>query len=255
MRWKGWRGQGVNPEENVVPLVKNAFKEWRRMALGEGERLSWKKSPLRADVFMYFRKLMMAVCVGAVCGAPLMVCGQQAESATTSEKQLPPEVKEFQALEDQWSTAVVKNDQYTMEFLLSPLYVDISSTGDVTTRNQQIAELFDKDTEPISMEQRVVSVREFGDTAIVSGTYIVKYRAGSGVKEERGIFTHIYNRSMRHWTCVNAQRTAVVELAANKPKSSTQKKSDAEEPFHIPFFHKGAQPSQTAKAPANIPPN
>jgi len=36
--------------------------------------------------------------------------------------------------------------------------------GDVTTRNQQIAMLFQKGDEPVSMEQRVVSVRTFGDT-------------------------------------------------------------------------------------------
>lgn len=198
----------------------------------------------------------MAICVLALCSAAGLTHAQlrQAESAAPVQ-QLPPEVKEFQALEDQWSEAVVKNDSYTMEFLLSPLYVDISATGDVRTRNQQIAALLDKGDGPVSMQQRVVSVREFGDTAIVSGTYIVKYRANGGVKEERGIFTHIYNRAQRHWACVNAQRTAVVELASNKQKTSGQKKSDAEEPFHIPFFHKGAEPSQSATGPTNLPPN
>jgi ketosteroid isomerase-like protein len=205
---------------------------------------------------MHFRRSWIAVCVIAVCSTAGLTHAQlrQAESAAPGQ-QLPPEVKEFQALEDQWSEAVVKNDSYTMEFLLSPLYVDISATGDVTTRNQQIAELLDKGDGPVSMQQRVVSVREFGDTAIVSGTYIVKYRANGGVKEERGIFTHIYNRAQRHWACVNAQRTAVVEMASNKQKASAQKKSDAEEPFHIPFFHKGAQPSQSATGPTNLPPN
>lgn len=179
---------------------------------------------------------------------------QQAESTAPGQTQ-SPEIKEFQGLEDQWSTAMVKNDQYTMEFLLSPLYVDISSTGDVTTRNQQIAELFDKGgSQPISMQQRVVSVREFGDTAVVSGTYIVKYRTGSSVKEERGIFTHVYNRSRMHWACVNAQRTAVLDLTPGKQKAD-QKKSDASEPFHIPLFYKGKQPSRSATAPTDLPPN
>ena len=205
---------------------------------------------------MHFRQFLTAICVFVVSAAPGTVRAQQAESAGPGGAQQPPAVKEFQSLEDQWSNAVVKDDQYTMEFLLSPVYVDISATGEVTTRNQLIAGLFDKGSaEPVSMQQRVVSVREFGDTAIVSGTYIVKNRATGGLKEERGIFTHVYNRVQRHWACVNAQRTAVVELAANKQKASAQKKSDAEEPFHIPFFHKGAEPSQTATAPANIPPN
>jgi hypothetical protein len=44
---------------------------------------------------------------------------------------------------------------------------------------------------------------------------------------------------------VNAQRTAVVDLAPGKQKAS-QKKSEASEPFHIPLLYQGAQPSQSA---------
>jgi ketosteroid isomerase-like protein len=188
-----------------------------------------------------------------LCGVAGSVRAQQAQSVAPGQPQQPPEVKEFQGLEDQWSNAVVKNDQYTMEFLLSPLYVDISSTGDVTTRNQQIASLFEKGDDPISMQQRVVTVREFGDTAIVSGTYIIKWRANGNVKEERGIFTHIYNRSRMHWACVNAQRTAVLDLTPGKQKASS-KKSDAPEPFHIPLLYQGATPMESATGQNNTPP-
>jgi hypothetical protein len=194
---------------------------------------------------MRYKPLFFAILMSALCGVTGTVRAQQTAPAAPGQTQQPPEVKEFQGLEDQWSNAVVKNDQYTMEFLLSPLYVDISSTGDVTTRNQLIAGLFDRGAEPVSMQQRVVTVREFGDTAIVSGTYIVKSRANGGVKEERGIFTHVYNRSQRHWACVNAQRTAVVDLAPAKSQKAS-KKSDAPEPFHIPLLFKGAEPAQSA---------
>jgi ketosteroid isomerase-like protein len=179
-----------------------------------------------------------------VCAAPGLRA-QQAQSIAAGQTQ-PPEVKEFQAYEDQWSMAVVKGDQYGLENLLSPLYVDISATGDVTTRNQQIADLFVKDgTEPVTMEQKVVSVRTFGDTAIVSGTYIVRFKTSGGLREERGIFTHVYTRQRSHWACVNAQRTAVVDLTPGK-QQKTQQKSDAPMPFHIPLFHPGAQSSQPA---------
>ena len=115
---------------------------------------------------MHLKFLLSAVCVCTL-GSSITLCAQQAESVIPGQQQ-PPEVKEFQGYEDQWSNAVVKNDQYTLEFLLSPVFVNISATGDVTTRNQQIASLFDKGDEPISLEQRVVSVRTFGDTAVVS---------------------------------------------------------------------------------------
>lgn len=201
---------------------------------------------------MSLKRFFFTVMATALCAAA-SARAQQAESVVPGQP-APPEIQQFQALEDQWSNAVVKNDQYTLEYLLSPVYVNIASNGDVTTRNQQIAQLFDKTAEPISMEQRVVSVRTFGDTAVVSGTYIVKVRTNSGDREERGIFTHVYNRSHNHWACVNAQRTAVVDL--DPAKKNQQKKSNATEPFHIPFFYKGAQSTQTASGQAaNTPPN
>ncbi|HEX4065558.1 MAG TPA: nuclear transport factor 2 family protein [Acidobacteriaceae bacterium] len=202
---------------------------------------------------MRFRLFFAFVFVGTLCTASSLRA-QQAQSATQGQPQ-PPEIKQFQALEDQWSTAVVKNDQYTLEYLLSPVMIDIASSGDVTTRNQQIAMLFTRDEDPVSLEQRVVSVRTFGDTAIVSGTYVVKFRTNNGNREERGIFTHVYNRMHDHWACVNAQRTAVVDLTPGTKKAAQQKKSEALEPFHIPFFYKGAQPSQTAAGAPNPPQN
>jgi ketosteroid isomerase-like protein len=176
---------------------------------------------------------------------------QQAQSVAPGQA-LPPEVKLFQGLEDKWSVAVVNKDQYAMDLLLSPVYVGISSTGEVTTRNQQIADMFDKGApQPVSMQQRVVSVRLFGNTAVVSGTYDITLQTAGRNREERGIFTHVYTQAQDRWECVNAQRTAVVDLSPDsgkKKKKAKQTKSDAAEPFHIPLFHKGATSTQTANS-------
>lgn len=202
---------------------------------------------------MFCKQLTNAILVCALAGGTVLVA-QQAQSVTSAQTQ-PPEVKEFQGYEDQWSNAIVKSDQYGLELLLSPLYVDISATGDVTTRNQQIAQLFQKGAGLQSMEQRVVSVRLFGDTAVVSGTYIIKWRVNGSMREERGIFTHVYARAHNKWACVNAQRTAVVDLTPGKQK--TQQRSNAAEPFHIPLVYKGADSTQPASAQGNAatPPN
>lgn len=190
---------------------------------------------------MNCKSLFIAVTMSVLGGSAGTLYAQQAQSVVPGQPQ-PPEVKEFQGYEDQWSNAVVKDDQYTLEFLLSPVFINISSTGDVTTRNQQIARLFDKGEEPVSLEQRVISVRTFGDTAVVSGTYIAKSRTHGAVREERGIFTHVYNRARNHWACVNAQRTAVVDLTPGRQKAS--RKGDGSEPFHLPFFPRGTQSKQ-----------
>lgn len=201
---------------------------------------------------MLQKPFLIAVCALSLCGAG-SAWAQQAESLTPGQAKLPA-VAEFQKLEDQWSVAVIKADQYTMEYLLSPMYVDISASGDVNTRNQLIAQLFDKGAEPVSLEQKVVSVREFGDTAVVSGTYITRWRTEGKGREERGIFTHVYEQQHGHWVCVNAQRTAVVEMTPGK-KQKAQAKSDAAEPFHIPFFHKGADAATTAESGPPVPQN
>ncbi|HTD55237.1 MAG TPA: nuclear transport factor 2 family protein, partial [Silvibacterium sp.] len=98
-------------------------------------------------------------------------------AAQQSAPQQPPEIVQFQKLEDQWSDAEAKRDQYQLELLMSPVLVNISATGEVTTRNQQIAQLYEKSgSQLVSMEQRVVNVRTFEDTAVVDGTYIIKWK-------------------------------------------------------------------------------
>lgn len=173
---------------------------------------------------------------------------QQTQSVAPGQA-LPPEVKLFQGLEDKWSVAVVNKDQYAMDLLLSPVYVGISSTGEVTTRNQQISDMFDKGApQPASMLQRVISVRTFGGTAVVSGTYEITWKIDGRDREERGIFTHVYTQAQNRWECVNAQRTSVVDTTPGsaKKKKAKNSTSDAEQPFHIPLLHKGAASTQPA---------
>lgn len=187
--------------------------------------------------------ILLAACAVLISG---MAYGQQ-QAAPSGQ---PPEIAQFQKLEDQWSDALMKRDQYSLENLISPLYVDISSDGEITTRNQQIALLYEKSgPQPVSMEQRVVNVRTIEDVAVVDGTYIEKTKLNGAVHEERGIFTHVYQHARGNWACVNAQRTAIIEKAADeKPAHKTAKKSTAELPFHIPLFHQGSESSQPAPA-------
>jgi len=171
-----------------------------------------------------------------------------AVTPTTANAAQSTEIKEMQKLEDQWSDAVVKRDQYGLELLLSPLYVGISANGEVSTRNQQIALLFNKSTDPLTMEQRVISARMLGDIAVVNGTYIARRKNGPDTLEERGIFTHVFQRVRSNWMCINSQRTIVAEDSSAKQK--TAKKSNAELPFHVPFLFKGSESAKQQPGPA-----
>lgn len=165
---------------------------------------------------------------------------------TEQPAQQPPQIAQFQQIEDQWSTALVKQDQFTLETLLSPTFIDLSSSGEILTRNQQVANMFQKGLpQPVSMEQRVVNVRIIEDVALVDGTYIERTKLNGVQHEERGIFTHVYQHVREVWVCVQSQRTAVVEQS-NEKKKSAKKKSDAELPFHIPFTRQNSDSTQPA---------
>lgn len=144
-----------------------------------------------------------------------------------------PEVRQFQKIEDSWSNAINVRDQYSLELVLSPLFVDVSATGDITTRNQQLAQLITGEDKTMHLEQRVITVRMLGDTAVTNGTYVLHHKSGSAQMDEKGVFTHVFERNRGGWVCVNSQRTL---LRADAPGKSKKRASDAELPFHIPLF-------------------
>jgi ketosteroid isomerase-like protein len=152
-------------------------------------------------------------------------------SVTTSES---PEIREFQKIEDSWATAISDRDQYALELVLSPLFVDVSASGDITTRNQQVAFVITGEDKTIHLEQRVITVRMLGDIAVANGTYTLHHKVVSAEVNEKGIFTHVFERSHGGWLCINSQRTVLREDSNAKQK----KQSNAELPFHIPLFSK-----------------
>ena len=145
-----------------------------------------------------------------------------------------PELIAFQKIEDTWSDAVNQRDQYGLELVMSPLFVDVSAAGDITTRNQQVADLLTGDDKTVHLEQRVVAVRMLGDTAVANGTYVLHHKVGSAQVDEKGVFTQVFERQHGRWMCINSQRTLLREDAPGKGK----RKSNAELPFHFPFFSK-----------------
>jgi ketosteroid isomerase-like protein len=180
-----------------------------------------------------------------------------AAQQTTKAGAVPPEFREMQQVEDRWDDAITKRDQYGMELVLAPQYIGISASGDVVTRNQQIAHLFVKNSGPLSLEQKVVSVRFVGEVAIVNGTYVMTWKGEKGPIVEKGIFSHVFEHVRNTWLCLNSQRTVVTEetkgaAAREKPKL---KPSDAELPMHVPLVYKGPESTQPPPAPgSNQPP-
>jgi len=182
--------------------------------------------------------------------AVLLACGFAAAQTPASDPAVPapppaaepgvtttvsPEVAQFQKIEDSWSDAVDRRDQYALELVLSPLFVDVSAQGDVTTRNQQVVQVISGQDKSLNLTQKVITVRMLGDIAVANGTYTLHHKVNSSEVEEKGVFTHVFERVRGGWLCINSQRTVLRQDANSKQK----KQSTTESPFHIPFLTKG----------------
>ncbi|HWA96307.1 MAG TPA: nuclear transport factor 2 family protein [Terracidiphilus sp.] len=142
----------------------------------------------------------------------------------------PQSLDEFQKIEDSWSNAINARDQYSLELVLSPLFVDVAATGDISTRNQMVAYLISGQDKSLRLEQKVITVRMMGDAAVVNGTYVLHHQTGSGPVDDKGVFTHVFQRTRSRWVCMNSQRTLVREEATEKGK----KGSKPDHAFHLP---------------------
>ena len=154
-----------------------------------------------------------------------------------------PEIRELQKVEDSWDDAMNKRDQYGLELVLSPLFVNVSATGDVTTRNQQVVAQNNQEDKTATTDARVITVRVLGDVAVANGTYTYTHKLNGNEVAEKGVFTHVFQRQHGNWVCLNAQRTLLREEAPGKKTAKAKTKSDADLPFHIPLFSKSDKSS------------
>jgi hypothetical protein len=193
---------------------------------------------------LFFFETLVVFCL-LFSAVPL--CAQQQTHATQTSP-LTDEQK-FQQVEDRWSEAINKRDQYVLELVLAPELIDIAATGDVTTRNQQISMLFQKGTGPRSINQRVVKVRVLGNIAVVIGSYTEQLRVNDKAVQQKGVFTHVYQNIRGNWLCINAHRTAAGEPVRQKARGSKKQNS-----LSNPLLH-GANSFIGAQAAASTPQN
>src|SRR5208337_5537548 len=89
---------------------------------------------LRMTRFVACVSAFLLSCCAAAAQNPAPASASVQPNVTSAES---PAIRDFQKVEDAWSEAVNQRDQYGLELVLSPLFVDVSATGDITTRNQQ----------------------------------------------------------------------------------------------------------------------
>lgn len=165
-------------------------------------------------------------------------------SAATSANTTPtstdsPEIRQFQALENKWSEAENKHDQFGLDLVLSPLLVDVAANGDITSHNQQVVKAINNQDKMYFLSQKVITVRMLGDVAVVNGTYLLRHHIDEKLVTDRGVFMHVFQRQRGGWMCVNAQRTLVSQNSDDrKGKEKAKTPSAGSSPFGLSIFGK-----------------
>jgi hypothetical protein len=204
--------------------------------------IEWEYMPHMTRFFGFLSALLFSSCV-AIAQSPAPVpaavpASTQSQPAVTTTQS--PEVTLFQKIEDSWSDDVNRHDQYALELVLSPLFVDVAASGDITTRNQQLVQVMTGEDKTLYLTQKVITVRMLGDIAVANGTYTLHHKVNNAQVDEKGVFTHVFERLRGGWVCVNSQRTSLREDSNAKQK----KPSTAESPFHIPLFSRSDKNNQ-----------
>jgi len=152
--------------------------------------------------------------------------------ASTPPASAGPAIHDFQVIEDAWSDAVNRHDQYGVELALSPQFIDVSGDGNITTRNQQLALVVTGEDKVLRLERHVITVRHLGDIVVASGTYSVLRKNEPAHAKEKGVFTHVFERHAGRWICINAQRTIVPQGSVGR----SRKQANDETAFRFPLI-------------------
>jgi ketosteroid isomerase-like protein len=193
-------------------------------------------------IFACISALLLTCCVASAQTVDPAAPTAPAPAPSTATSTQAAEIAQFQKIEDSWADAVNRRDQYGLEIVLSPLFVDVSASGDVTTRNQQVVQAITGDDKTLYLTQKVITVRLLGDIAVVNGTYTLHHKVNTAQVDDKGVFTHVFERVRGGWVCINSQRTLLRQDSNVKQKK--QSSANAAEPFHIPFFSKNDKSNQ-----------
>jgi hypothetical protein len=145
---------------------------------------------------------MLRKMLSILVGCALAVTGLIAPPASLAADQGKVE-QELMRLERNWCNADVKNDAAALSAILADDHTDVTLTGKVTNKAQNIADLKTDKTTVCDVD--MLQVRVYGDAAVVVGRATVKSATFNG----QYMYTDTYIRRNGHWQCVAAQGTEI----------------------------------------------
>ena len=113
------------------------------------------------------------------------------------------------AIENQWATAIERQDAAAFERLAAEDFRFIEENGRVLNRAQYISNRSHNLDNVESAVQDEIEVRQYGDAAVATGRSILHGTRGGAPFVYRFRWTDVYVRRGGRWQAVSAQLTAI----------------------------------------------
>jgi ketosteroid isomerase-like protein len=141
----------------------------------------------------------------------LFVLAGAALSAAIGQTRNPKVEQELLKLQREWLDAYQKHDAAALERIEADDFTLTEADGKVTTKAEDVASIRNaKPPQPDdSFDVEDVRVRLYGDTAILMGRVILKYRNKGQMVAERYRYTDTYLKQRGRWRVVASQLTRI----------------------------------------------
>ena len=144
------------------------------------------------------RRVVMALALAMGCGPSGMTYAQEADDQSK---------REVRQAEKEWREAWVRGDAVALEGIHADDYISINYLGQVSTKEQVMADVRAGAFKYESMEHRDVFMRVYGEVVIVNGRTVNK-----GHRQQRDVsgefsYSRVYVRRGDRWQAVLSQYT------------------------------------------------
>ena len=141
----------------------------------------------------------LVVCVAA-CG--WIVLAQEKVQLTDDEGKIL-------ALENLWNRAEQSKDISALSKIFAPSMVYVDYDGGLRTRDQFLNYIKNDPSSPDQLVSEDLSVRSYGNFAVVTGIFRGKWSKGGKVTQMRGRYVDTWAKLNDTWQCVSAQATLI----------------------------------------------
>jgi ketosteroid isomerase-like protein len=114
------------------------------------------------------------------------------------------------ALENMWNQAQLHRDAGALEALIADRFVNTEYDGEVSDRNQFLADIKDPQFKPSAVSLQDVKVNIYRETAVVTGLYRTKGSFDGKPYDHLGRFTDTWILENGRWECV-ASHTSLLK--------------------------------------------